>query len=129
MFRYFVYILGFSMLFGANQQWLNYQGEFISSTSVIVKLDEGSAPLLGMESPLTMDMISGLHNVDRENNFDSFVPLFKNYNDFTPLHLEHKLRKSRPEVLRKVIESVKIARDLCEEVEFSAEDATRSDID
>ena len=45
------------------------------------------------------------------------------------IHLEHKLRKSRPEVLQKVIESVKIARDLCEEVEFSAEDATRSDID
>ena len=93
MFRCFMYILSFGMLFGANQQWVNYQGEFISSTSVIVKLDEGSAPLLGMESPLTMDMISGLHNVDRENNFDSFVPLFKNYNDFSTLHLKHKLQQ------------------------------------
>ena len=44
------------------------------------------------------------------------------------IHLEYKLRKSRSEVLEQSIEAVKIARDLCSEVEFSAEDATRSDI-
>ncbi len=43
------------------------------------------------------------------------------------IHLQHKLRKSRSQVLDQAVESVKIARDLCEEVEFSAEDATRSD--
>ncbi len=45
------------------------------------------------------------------------------------IHLEFKLRKSRSEVLEQSIEAVKIARDLCSDVEFSAEDATRSDID
>ena len=45
------------------------------------------------------------------------------------IHLEHKLRKSRSEVFQQAVEAVRIARDLCEEVEFSAEDATRSDID
>jgi 2-isopropylmalate synthase len=45
------------------------------------------------------------------------------------IHLKHKLRKSRTEVLQQSIEAVKIARDLCDEVEFSAEDATRSDLD
>ena len=45
------------------------------------------------------------------------------------IHLEYKLRKSRAEVLGQVGEAVRIARDLCEEVEFSAEDATRSDVD
>lgn len=45
------------------------------------------------------------------------------------IHLKHKLRKSRAEVLKQSIEAVKIARDLCDEVEFSAEDATRSDLD
>jgi len=44
------------------------------------------------------------------------------------IHLEHKLRKSRAEVLKQSAEAVKIARDLCDDVEFSAEDATRSDI-
>ncbi|MEE8347976.1 MAG: 2-isopropylmalate synthase [Acidobacteriota bacterium] len=45
------------------------------------------------------------------------------------IHLEFKLRKSRSEVLEQATEAVKIARDLCSDVEFSAEDATRSDID
>ena len=44
------------------------------------------------------------------------------------IHLEHKLRKSRAEVLKQAAEAVKIAKDLCDDVEFSAEDATRSDI-
>ena len=45
------------------------------------------------------------------------------------IHLEYKLHKTRSQVLEKAIEAVKIARDLCDEVEFSAEDATRSDFD
>ena len=45
------------------------------------------------------------------------------------IHLEYKLHKTRSQVLEKAIEAVKIARDLCDDVEFSAEDATRSDFD
>lgn len=44
------------------------------------------------------------------------------------IHLQHKLRKTKQEVLQQTIEAVKIARDLCDDVEFSAEDATRSDV-
>ncbi|KAK4535539.1 hypothetical protein CDCA_CDCA05G1564 [Cyanidium caldarium] len=43
------------------------------------------------------------------------------------IHMEYKLRKSRAEVLQLVTEQVTLARSLCEDVEFSAEDATRSD--
>ncbi len=45
------------------------------------------------------------------------------------IHMEHKLRKSPREVLREAVEAVKYANSLCPEVEFSAEDATRTDID
>jgi 2-isopropylmalate synthase len=41
----------------------------------------------------------------------------------------HKLRKTRSEVLEMTRASVRMARDFAEEVEFSAEDATRSDVD
>ncbi|MDQ3130255.1 MAG: 2-isopropylmalate synthase [Acidobacteriota bacterium] len=44
------------------------------------------------------------------------------------IHLEYKLKKSRAEVLQMVYESVSLARELCADVEFSAEDATRSDV-
>jgi 2-isopropylmalate synthase len=45
------------------------------------------------------------------------------------IHLEHKLRKTRTEVIEMTRASVRQARNSAEEVEFSAEDATRSDID
>jgi 2-isopropylmalate synthase len=43
------------------------------------------------------------------------------------LHLRHKLRKTRHDVLRTVPEMVAYARAFCDDVEFSPEDATRSD--
>jgi 2-isopropylmalate synthase len=43
------------------------------------------------------------------------------------IHLEHKLKKTRREVLTMTREAVQQARSYAEEVEFSAEDATRSD--
>jgi 2-isopropylmalate synthase len=43
------------------------------------------------------------------------------------LHLEHKLRMTRAEVLARVADMVEYARSLCADVEFSAEDAARSD--
>ena len=45
------------------------------------------------------------------------------------LHLEHKLKKTRAEVLTMTRDAVRLARSLTEDVEFSAEDATRSDVD
>ena len=44
------------------------------------------------------------------------------------IHLEHKLKKSRAEVLRMTREAVRLARSFTEDVEFSAEDATRSEL-
>lgn len=47
----------------------------------------------------------------------------------SPIHMEYKLRKSPDEVVRIARESVALARSLGPEVEFSAEDATRSEWD
>jgi len=45
------------------------------------------------------------------------------------IHLEFKLKKNRAEVLEMARQAVRIAVQNVDEVEFSAEDATRSDID
>ncbi len=45
------------------------------------------------------------------------------------IHLKYKLRKTRAEVLRAAQEAVRHARGYCENVEFSPEDASRSDFD
>lgn len=45
------------------------------------------------------------------------------------IHLEFKLKKTRQEVIAMTRNAVKIASELVPEVEFSAEDATRSDVE
>jgi len=45
------------------------------------------------------------------------------------IHLKYKLQKSREEVLEQAVEAVKYAKKYCSDVEFSAEDASRSDLD
>jgi 2-isopropylmalate synthase len=45
------------------------------------------------------------------------------------LHLEYKLKMSREQALETTGESVRLARSLCDDVEFSPEDATRADRD
>ena len=45
------------------------------------------------------------------------------------IHREHKLNMAREEVLRTAVEGVKLARELCDDVEFSPEDAARTERD
>src|SRR2546423_3517913 len=45
------------------------------------------------------------------------------------LHLERKLRMTRDECLRAAMAAVRLARQFTDDVQFSAEDATRSDPD
>src|SRR5882762_5504493 len=45
------------------------------------------------------------------------------------IHLEYKLKKTRAEVIEMTRQAVRLARNFTDEVEFSAEDATRSDAD
>jgi 2-isopropylmalate synthase len=45
------------------------------------------------------------------------------------IHLEHMLRKSEDEVVASTIESLRYARSFTDDVQFSAQDCTRSDFD
>jgi 2-isopropylmalate synthase len=45
------------------------------------------------------------------------------------IHLKYKLKKSRQEILNAAAEAVRLARTYVDDVEFSAEDATRTDPD
>ena len=47
----------------------------------------------------------------------------------SPLHREHKLRMSKEQVLESVHKHVTMARSYIDDVEFSAEDATRTELD
>ena len=45
------------------------------------------------------------------------------------IHLEHKLHKTRPQLLEMLQKNISFARSLIGDVEWSAEDATRTDLD
>lgn len=45
------------------------------------------------------------------------------------IHMKYKLKKTRAEVLEIAKDAVTFARNLCDDIEFTAEDALRSDVD
>jgi 2-isopropylmalate synthase len=45
------------------------------------------------------------------------------------IHRQHKLNMAREEILRTAVEGVQLARELCEDVEFSPEDASRTELE
>lgn len=47
----------------------------------------------------------------------------------SPIHMKYKLKKTPEQVIEQAVEMVKYAKSLCPNIEFSAEDATRSDYD
>jgi 2-isopropylmalate synthase len=47
----------------------------------------------------------------------------------SPIHMEKKLRMTPDEVVERAVAAVKLAREYTDDVEFSAEDAVRSEID
>lgn len=56
-------------------------------------------------------------------------PVLHTFIATSDIHLEHKLRMSRAEVIDNAATAVALAKKLTARVEFSAEDATRSDLD
>ena len=45
------------------------------------------------------------------------------------IHREYKLNMAKDEIIRSAVEGVKIARDFCEDIEFSPEDASRTELE
>lgn len=59
---------------------------------------------------------------------DAAHPRIHTFLATSPIHMEHKLKMSKQEVLDEVREGVTLARSFIDDVEFSAEDASRSEI-
>ncbi len=60
---------------------------------------------------------------------DAEMPRIHTFIATSDIHLKYKLRKSREDVLDAAVAAVKHAKGYTENVEFSAEDAVRSDVD
>jgi 2-isopropylmalate synthase len=60
---------------------------------------------------------------------DASNPRIHTFIATSDIHMKHKLQMDRDQVIQTTIESVRYAKDLTDNVEFSAEDASRSDRD
>ncbi len=60
---------------------------------------------------------------------DAACPRIHTFIATSDIHMKYKLKMTREEVISEAVESVKYARSLCDSVEFSTEDGTRSDRD
>jgi 2-isopropylmalate synthase len=85
---------------------------------------------------LTGVQVAGLARCNRKDIETAWEALKKGENPrihtflaTSDIHLKHKLKMSRDQVLQLAIESVKFAAGFTGNVEFSAEDASRSDLD
>jgi 2-isopropylmalate synthase len=56
------------------------------------------------------------------------APLIHIFLATSPIHMQHKLRMDPEKVLDLAVEATKYAKSFCHEVEFSCEDATRSEL-
>lgn len=54
-------------------------------------------------------------------------PMIHTFIGTSDIHIKGQLRKSREDVLKMAVNAVKLAKSLCQEVEFSAMDASRTD--
>lgn len=91
-------------------------------------------PLPGGEFSLEPPIIAGLARATERDIERAFAgvraakhPRIHTFLATSPIHREHKLRMSKAEVITRATEMVKLARSLCSDVEFSPEDAGRTE--
>ncbi|MFC2091421.1 2-isopropylmalate synthase [Elusimicrobiota bacterium] len=59
---------------------------------------------------------------------DAKKPRIHTFLATSPIHRKYKLKMSKKDVIKNAVSSVKYAKSLCDDVEFSAEDATRTEL-
>eukprot|EP00607_Mallomonas_marina_P005456 CAMPEP_0182425092 /NCGR_PEP_ID=MMETSP1167-20130531/11419_1 /TAXON_ID=2988 /ORGANISM="Mallomonas Sp, Strain CCMP3275" /LENGTH=518 /DNA_ID=CAMNT_0024605445 /DNA_START=312 /DNA_END=1868 /DNA_ORIENTATION=- len=99
-------------------------GDFaaVSKIAKVVGNSENPPIICGLARALSKD-ITTCYDAIKHAKF----PRIHTFIATSDIHMEHKLKKSREEVLQITTEMVTLAKSLCDDVEFSAEDALRSD--
>jgi len=81
-----------------------------------------NATVCGLARALEKDIVRASDSLK-----DAVTPRIHTFIATSPIHMKHKLHKSTDEVLKMAVEAVTLAKSLVDDVEFSGEDAFRSD--
>jgi 2-isopropylmalate synthase len=80
----------------------------------------------------TIAGLARIHEQDIERAWEAVQwsqrPRIHTFVGTSDLHIEHQMRSNREDILRRAGQAVEFAKSLCEDVEFSPMDATRTDI-
>jgi len=98
------------------------EGDFESVKAIAGELENCVVAGLARTSPEDIDRAGEALSKAVHPRIHTFIAT-------SDIHLQHKLRMGREDVLAEVDRSVRQARQYCDDVEFSAEDATRTDWD
>ena len=98
------------------------QGDFASVEAIAKTLK--NCTVASLARALQKDIDAAWNAVKMAKN-----PRIHTFIATSDLHLEYKLKMSRQRVYEQTVDMVRYARNMCPEVEFSAEDASRSDLD
>jgi 2-isopropylmalate synthase len=98
------------------------EGDFEAAHAVALEVKDSRVAALARAYVLDID--AGLRAIE-----PAAKPRLHIFLATSDLHLKYKLRMSREAALEQVGKMIRYARERCDEIEFSAEDASRSDID
>lgn len=101
---------------------ISSEGDFAAVKAVAAECREATVAALCRTSVMDVQRAAAALEHATHPRIHTFVAT-------SDLHLEFKLHKSRAEVIEMTREAVSLAREYADDVEFSAEDATRSDVD
>ena len=98
------------------------EGDFEAVSSIAGRLKNTEVAALARTSKEDIDHAWGAIRNAAKPRIHTFIAT-------SDIHMDYKLKMTRDEVVKKAIEAVKYARSFTDSIEFSAEDASRSDPD
>ncbi len=98
------------------------EGDFEAVSSIAEKLKNTEVAALARTSKKDIDSAWGAIRNAAKPRIHTFIAT-------SDIHMDYKLKMTRDEVVEKAVEAVKYAKSLTDNIEFSAEDASRSDPD
>ena len=98
------------------------EGDFEAVSGIAGRLKNTEVAALARTSKKDIDHAWGAIRNAAKPRIHTFIAT-------SDIHMDYKLRMTRDEVVKKAIEAVKYARSFTDSIEFSAEDASRSDPD
>ncbi|HHW24972.1 MAG TPA: 2-isopropylmalate synthase [Bacillota bacterium] len=96
------------------------QGDYNSVKAIAKEIKNCVVASLARSLPQDIDSAWGAVKYTENPRLHIFIAT-------SPIHMEYKLRKTPDEVYEQAVEMTKYAKKYCSDVEFSAEDASRSD--